>query len=395
MRASDSLRRRGVTLIELLISVAILSIVLTAVTSVVVAVSRQRREATSSVEVRSNGRVALSLIAFDAANAGFRFGAAPFAVRVLQNVTSAHPELADTVNCGGRAGWEVMPGSDVIEFREGLDGVAVGKVPQGVCGPPPMLSCFNGGGVPNPFPSQLDGLDNVVFFSSAVTACAGRLTTSVGGANFTLLDQSLRANAAPTAYPVTGAGQCPAPDMTVTALRQVTRYIVCRPPAFDPNTRPALFRQRWGPTFPLAGSQLEFTSVQESVEDLQVATMLSLASTPGMVSGPTCSGTGLQATCWCGLAGGDCPQYVFDATAAGTLDGSSMLAPRRSAFLARAYRVAITTISPRARGFGDQEVFIRPAVYDHAAGALDQYSGNQRTVTEATFTPQNINLVAP
>jgi prepilin-type N-terminal cleavage/methylation domain-containing protein len=395
--------QRGVTLIELLVSVAVLSIVLTAVMSVVVAIARQRRESTNMVEVRANARVALSMMQFDASNAGFRFGAAPFAVRVLQNVTGGETELADTVDCGGRAGWVVMPGTDVIEFREGRNGVSVGKVPQGNCGTPPLLSCFNGGGLPNPFDSQLDGTSNVVFFSSSVTACAARLNTTVGGGNFTLLTQSLRSNATPgvTYLSVLGPGQCPAPDMTITALGQVTRYLVCRPPVFDQNTRPALFRQRWGPTYPLAGSQIDFVSVQDSVEDLQVATMLGLSTNPGMVTGATCQGTGLSENCWCGLlVAGDCSQYVPDPTAvSGTLNGASTLASERSAFLARSFRVSVTTLSSTTRGFGDQALFVRPAVYNRPVGLVTDYggaySGRHRTVLESTITPQNIVLVNP
>ena len=102
MRTSDA--RRGVTLIELMVSVAIISVILTAVTSVVVSISRQRRDTSSMVDVRTNGRLALSMMQFDAANAGFRFGAPPFAVRVLQNITGAEPELVSANNCGGQAG---------------------------------------------------------------------------------------------------------------------------------------------------------------------------------------------------------------------------------------------------------------------------------------------------
>jgi prepilin-type N-terminal cleavage/methylation domain-containing protein len=387
MRGSNL--RRGFTLIELMVSIAILSIVILAATSVVVAVARQRRESTNQLEVRTNGRIGLAMMQFDAANAGFRFGSPPFAVRVLQNVTSAHPELADATDCGGRPGWAVLPGTDVIEFREGLDGRAVGRTTA-------TSNIFNGGSAPNPWVNNFDGLNQVVFFSSPVKACAARLTSTVDVGNFTLIDQSLRNNAPPTAYPTGGPEQCPAPDMAITALGRVTRYLVCGPPAFQPNLRPALFRQRWGPTYPLAGSLIDFVSVQEGIEDLQVATQLSLATNPGMVSGATCEGAGLQATCWCGLVTGDCAQYVPDPTGTGgTLDGTSTVPARRSAFLARAYRVSLTTIAQRARGFSDQAIFTRPAVFDHAAGVVDQYSNNHRAVVETIFTPQNINMVAP
>lgn len=391
--------RRGVTLIELMVSVAIIAVILAAVTSVVASVTRQRRESSNLIEVRANARVALTMIQFDGTNAGFRFGASPFAVRVLQNATTtAAAELADAANCGGRAGWEIIPGSDVVEFREGADGISVGRVPLGGCNPNGSgigVNCFNAGGSPNPFVNMGDGQNSVVFFSSQATACAARLTGPVSAGTFVRLNQDLRTNATATTYPMTGTGQCPADNMTITALGQVTRYMVCRPPAMpvNPLLRPGLFRQRFGPTFPLMGSQTEYVEVQEGVEDLQVATLLSLATNPGMVTGATCTGAGLGATCWCGLVAGDCAQYDFNPTATGTLDGTSTTAAQRSAFLPRAYRVAVTTLSTRSRGFSDQRLFSRPALFNNAAGAV--LSGDHRTVLETTIIPQNIVMVSP
>ncbi len=379
---------RGMTLIELMISVAILSVILSAVASVVISVTRQRRENSNQVDVSTNARVALSLMKFDAMNAGFRFGAAPFAVRVLQNVTGGEPELADA-NCAGLAGWTVMPETDVIEFREGADGQAPGKIsaPAGT-----FTINFNGGAYPNPFALPTNGLNTFLIFSSPATACAGRLTTDVQTGTVSMFRQSLRQGAGGTSYPSTGPGMCPSGEMTITALGQVTRYMVCRPPAIQRLARPALFRQTYNGQMAMT----DYVRVQDGVEDLQVATLITNAL--GMVSGASCSGAGPGATCWCGVTpGGDCAGFVPDATATGTLDGTSANAANRTAFLPRAFRIAVTTISLQQRGFsGDQAMLRRPASFDHIQGPVDPATGgNQRTVMEMTVIPQNIVTVSP
>lgn len=397
MRTSDA--RRGVTLIELMVSVAIISVILTAVTSVVVSISRQRRETSNMVDVRTNGRLALSMMQFDAANAGFRFGAPPFAVRVLQNVTGAEPELASANNCGGQPGWTVLPGTDVIEFRDGLvSTLAPGKVPtgwagcaSGVCG----AMNINFQAYPNPFEFVGDGNNRVVFFSNATASCAGRLLGPLMSApNVQLLRQDLRTNAPGGTYVSAGTGACPVGDMAVTALGQATRYLVCQPPVNSPLLRPGLFRQ----TFDGTMAQSAYVQVQEAVEDLQVVTILDNRS--GDVSGTGCTGSGLTRTCACGLTAGNCTGYVPDPTASGVLNSAGAVA-ERTAFSQRAYRVAVTTISPRARGYADQMTLVRPALFDHPAGAIDtsptssMSSGNQRVVVESMIIPQNIVMVTP
>lgn len=385
--------RRGVTLIELMVSVAIMSVILTAVTSVVVSISKQRRESSAQVDVRTNGRIALSMIKFDGTNAGFRFGTAPFAVRVLQNVTGAEPELADTIGCGGTvgAGWTVLPGTDVIEFREGLDGLSVGKVPVGVTGCSGSCSInVNGGAYSNPFANSSDGMNSVLFFSNGVTGCAGRLTSTIAGGAITMLRQDLRTNAIAANYATSGAGACPAGDMSVTALGRATRYMICQPPAGNPTLRPGLFRQVFDGTMTAVAGQ--FTRIQDGVEDMQVATIIN--NNGAGVSGLTCSGTGVTATCTCGLLNaGDCGGFVYDPTASGSMLNGAGTLPQRAPFLARAYRVALTTISLRARGEADQLALLRPASFDHLVGTVR--SGDNRAVLETTIIPQNIVMVQP
>ncbi|MDP1917039.1 MAG: prepilin-type N-terminal cleavage/methylation domain-containing protein [Myxococcales bacterium] len=400
MRTSDA--RRGVTLIELMVSVAIISVILTAVTSVVVSISRQRRETSNLVDVRTNGRLALSMMQFDAANAGFRFGAPPFAVRVLQNVTGGEVELTGAAPCGGQAGWTVMPETDVIEFREGLaNSLAPGRVPTGLTGCASGLCSsmsINFGAYPNPFELPGDGLNRVVFFSNATASCAGKLAGALmAGPNVQLLRQDLRTNAPAGTYVTgTGPGACPVGDMAVTALGRATRYLVCQPPANSPLLRPGLFRQVFDGTMtPVAGG---YVQVQEAVEDLQVVTILDNRN--GDVSGTGCTGTGLTRTCACDLTAANCTNYNPDATATGILNSAGTI-PQRTAFSQRAYRVAVTTISPRARGFSDQQTLVRPALFDHPVGAIDTSptsstsSANQRVVVESMIIPQNIVMVTP
>lgn len=395
MRTSDA--RRGVTLIELMVSVAIISVILTAVTSVVVSISRQRRDTSSMVDVRTNGRLALSMMQFDASNAGFRFGAPPFAVRVLQNVTGAEPELVSAANCGGQPGWTVLPGTDVIEFREGLvNTFAPGRVPLTTMGCASGLCAgMNFGAFPNPFQNPTDGANNIVFFSNATASCAGRLLSNITSTpNVQLLKQDLRVSAPGGTYVSAGPGACPVGDMAVTALGRATRYVVCQPPVNSPLLRPGLFRQ----TFDGTMAQTAYVQVQEAVEDLQVVTILDNRS--GDVTGTGCTGAGLTQTCACGLTAGNCTGYVPDPTASGVLNSAGAVA-ERTAFSQRAYRVAVTTISPRARGYSDQMTIVRPALFDHPAGAIDtsptssMSSGNQRVVVESMIIPQNIVMVTP
>jgi hypothetical protein len=125
-----------------------------------------------------------------------------------------------------------------------------------------------------------------------------------------------------------------------------------------------------------------------------------------MVAGPTCTGGGAAARCTCDITiGGDCGNYEPDPTAgSGVLNGASTAVAERSAMLLRAVRVAVTTVSTRARGYGAEfAALTRPASYDHPAGApgtlADQAvvgaDNNQRAIVEATFLPQNIVMVVP
>ncbi len=378
------------TLIELMISMAILSIIMTAVVSVVAAVLRQRRSSGTRVDSMTNARVALSLMQFDAVNAGFRFGSPPLAVRVLQNVTGSESELTDTANCGGSlgTGWAVLPGTDVIEFREGADGLTPGQVPGGVTGCAGTCTiAFNGGAYANPFSSPTLGTGTIVMFSNATTGCAAKLTSNVQTGNLQMLRLSLRANAASANYAQTGAGACPAGGMSVTALGRVTRYMVCGPPTTLVGARPGLFRQTYDGTM----TQTSFVRVQEDVEDLQVSTML--FNNPALVTGSSCIGSGLTAFCWCDQTASDCPEYVRDPA---LLDGSSGTAAERTAMFARAFRVAVTAISSKGKGFNEQQTFFRPALFNRAAGSVvAQTASLERFVLEATFIPQNIVMVAP
>lgn len=408
---------RGFTLLELLVTTAIMSVVLVSVTGVVISLARQRRDSTTAVDTRTNGRLALSLISHDLQNAGFRFAAAPFAVRVLQNVTGVEAELADTVDCGtAGSGWTVMTGTDVIEIREGMGGLAPGKTALGVsgCAGSCTLVLQGSGSFPNPYPNMADGLDGVLIFSSAQASCAARLTTTIGpagGVTLTMLQQDLRTGAPAAAYPQAGAFACPGSNMTVTAVGQVSRYMVCRPPvAAGALARPALFRQRFGNgttwTTHDGASRLvttDFIRIQDAVEDLQVAIMLD--NTSSLVSGPSCTDSGTPAAaCWCNdrVGGGICPQYVADATASGLLSADPAAIPSaRVPYFPRAYRVAITTVADRGRGFGDLANIQRPESFDHAAGPRTwgpppaTLDANLRARYEMAVIPQNIVMVQP
>ncbi|MCA2977422.1 MAG: prepilin-type N-terminal cleavage/methylation domain-containing protein [Myxococcaceae bacterium] len=405
MRAPD--RRRGLTLIELMVSLAVTAIILAAVMSIVVTITRQRRVSSNIVDTRVNGRVALSMMQFDAVNAGYRFGTPALAAWVTQNVTTANITALGLDNCGMAAGsgWQVVPGTDVIEFREGAAGRVPGTVLAGMVGCSSPGACVvplsSTGG--NPFNSTAEGNDSVVIFSNGTTGCAGRLTTSVGDSGnrptVALLAPSLRQNATTSTYPGTGVNACPSQFMSVTALASVTRYFVCRPTATTPTLRPALFRQRLGGTLAVLTPT---ERVQDGVEDVQVAPVLAnFMAGASPVGGSGCTGTGAASRCVCnltpttGCTGYDPIPDVLDP------NGS---AEQRSPMLLRALRVAVTTITTRPRGTAAEgPPAVRPASFDHAAGAVGHIAdqaivgaeNNTRAVVEATFLLQNTTLVTP
>lgn len=397
LRVLDRRSPRGLTLIELMLAMAMTTILLAAASALVLSIMQGRKLNTARLEVKTTSTVAAGQIQYDAANAGFRFASPAFAVRVLQNIAGTEAEIGSlATNCGGMTGWTLQPGTDVLELRRGLDvlpdgGVAV--VPGVLTG----VSCTSAGvcdltvgngAFPNPFVTTAgpDGASNIILFVNSMDSCAAVVSgAGVSSPQFQvqLVKQDLVTNAGNTEYP-----HCPIAGMSVMRLGLRQRYLVCAPPVGDATERPRLYRQ----TLNGANAAVSMDRVQDGVEDLQVSVRLD--NTDGVVSGTGCVGAGPGAFCWCNTGSGTCTGYEPDPTASGTLDWATGSAATKSAYLLRGLRVAITGISTRAAvdspAFAD---LTAPTLYDHDAGTTQ--SANLRNSTQVAMALQNLVMVSP
>lgn len=384
-------------MIELLVAIALASIIFSAATVVVVGVLQSRRLNVSRLEVKTSSAIAASLLEFDGANAGYRFASPAFSVRVLQNVVGTEAELAPataTANCGGQTNWGIMAGTDVVEFRSSpgtLDGGAVPFVPgiatSVMCTGAGLCDVTLGNGAfSNPFSSSTsgDGANEVILFADESNACAaivGSGGVSRAQMQAQLVKQDLQTNAGRTVYP-----NCPTTGMTVMRLGSRRRYMVCVPPSSEPTERPALYRQTID-----ARNNSVFERVQDGIEDLQVAVRVD--NRDGLVSGRGCVGSGPGAYCWCDDSPSPCSGYTSDATASGALDSRSASPAQKTAYLLRGVKIGVTGVSFRAAYDRSNATQVRPALYDHPVGTAQ--SANLRSGTQVTVSLQNLVMVTP
>ena len=375
---------RGLTLIELMAAVAISSVVVAAATGIVVTVSQERRENETTMNVRSNANIALSLIQFEALNAGYRFASPAFATRVLNNVAGTELELSSLVNNCGAVNWNVAPGTDVIEFRSGSPGLVPGTASSVSCLPTGTCTVTLGAGsYSNPWAGTADGANDIALFTNGLTSCAGRvLAPGVAAAQMQvqLVGQDLTTVVGSSAYPT-----CPAAAMTVMRLTSRVRMMICAPPAAQPFARPGLYRQDV-----LAGTAPQL--IQEAIEDLQAIPRVT--NSAGIFAGPNCTAGGF-CTCNDGVSTCSSIGYYSDAIANGNVLDGVGTATQRAPFALRGMQIGITAVSTRnrIRGNANTDTLVRPAVFDHPAGTVT--SGNVRTSEQMGVLFQNIVMVTP
>jgi prepilin-type N-terminal cleavage/methylation domain-containing protein len=382
--------RRGLTLIELMITVAISSVVMLAAVQVVMMVSQSRRENERRLEVKSNAMSALALIDFEARSAGYRFSSPVFATRWLNNVDGTEPELtaagnqiSTTANCG-LADWGIAPGSDTIEFRLGSELVVPGSASPSPVAPSTPTALLIAATL-NPFDGAGQGAGELLLWTTGTASCLGRGGT--GGVVGSSIPVQL-VNQALTAATLSAFPGCAAPSTSYNLMRATrrVRFLICQPPASQPDARPGLFQQ-----VALGGAAFGVPQlVQEGVEDLQLAPVLDNAG-PNPVTGTGCT----AGRCVCNNSPGTtsaCAEYDVNAS---IVDGSAANASRVAPFRLRAYDVAVTGISMRSRvGRGSNAVlerFVRPALFDHAAGTA--LSGDLRTVERRVMALINLGVM--
>lgn len=377
MRASE----RGLTLIELIVTIAVASVVILAATQAVMVVTQAKRTNERRLEVFEASGTALSLIQFDAQNAGFRFASPVFSVRVINDVQGNEPELApvtSTANCGG-AGWGIAKHSDTIEFRYGLDDLVPGVDSPMTCAGGNCTVTLGGGGARNPFHDPgPDGAGSIVLLANPNASCLGRVTSNVTSSTMTMQLLGLDLSPATEAsFPGCANG-----SFTVMRAARRVRYMICEPPAALTTERPGLYRQEAIDPGGFGTPVL----VQEGIEDLQLA--LRYENHDALLTGTGCVNT----VCTCNRAAGDCVGLDLNLP----IVDSAMAAPpdQKVPFRLRGIDVGVTALSTRNQGrSGALEQFVRPALFDRAVGTTR--TADLRHTRQTTLSLVNLVMVNP
>jgi type II secretory pathway pseudopilin PulG len=341
------------TLIEMMIVVALTSIIMMAAVATFSLMLNQRRRAERILEVTNAITIATSRLQFDLANAGFRFPAGAFAVRIINNVDTSTAlksnigDITTTQNCGAST-FGLVPGTDVIEISIGDD--AATSVPTSF--PTSTGNTFSF------FVSSWNllppAIGQVVLVTNAAgDACIGEVTNvSSGTVTAQYLTPDMTATASTGTYP-----NCPGLMMNAYRLGHRVRYMVCHDPA-NPTWPPGLYVQR-------AGNNGKFDGmpelVQDGIEDFQIAPWyLNVGSA---LSGAGCSTTGGVSHCVCNDAAGACSGTDPHGVMVG--DDSRVIDRNSYRQWVRGLRVGITARGLRATDPTSTQ-YVRPALFDHA-----------------------------
>lgn len=388
---------RGLTLIELMVTIAVSSVIMTAAVSLLVSMSQVKREGERLLEVTSAGSIALAQIEFDLANTGYRFPIPAFGLRIWNNVDAATsidtaPAITVNANCGG-PGLGLLPGTDVLEVARGFSeqppGTVLG-VTYGPSGGPPAVGAnqvrFNLLTPGFPFNGVEAGSNTVLMASDpAGNACLLKVAAPVDYLGPTVvadyLTQDYTFDPDPANHYVSPTGiRCPRNGDHVYRLSgQIarTRYMICYDP-LNPEVRPALYRQ-----LSVAGTEVFGVPqlMQEGVEDLQVAPRYQERIAGGLGAPAGSCTTGAPISCTCDYTSGACT---------GLNPVPPVLNANSPVNWLRSITLGLVSISTRQARDGQSRNFLRPALADHPAGAVPD--GNKRIVKQRTIALSNFGV---
>jgi prepilin-type N-terminal cleavage/methylation domain-containing protein len=370
-------RRRGMTLLELMIAAAMASIVVAAAVSTSIVIATRQRRSETVVEAVTASVLGSSVMEFTLANAGYRWPSAAYGVRVLNNVTSTTSLssgsnfITTTAFCNGST-VGLVPGSDVVEIAMGLAAIGPGRI-QGnpvLAGTTATVNVFTSLNYSPPFlPGDWVGSAGVgsvlLFAGSDGLACAGRVTAMdlASGSQVTvdMLDRLLN--------PLTATGytaNCPAAGMSIFRLGRRVRYMVCGATGATPAER-GLYQQEAG----VNGVWTTPRLVQDGVEDLQISGRYlnpggRMASTG---SGTSCTGLGGATLCSCDdAATSSCTLTTADLEPLTSIETRTTATSISRIALLRGMTVELASVSARQRG-GTTPDSYREASLDHAKAA--------------------------
>lgn len=406
---------RGLTLIELLIVMAIASLVLAAAVGLFVSMASRQRTSERVVETHNAVLVGVARIQMDANNAGYRFPVPAYAVRHINNVdsTTVLPSMTSPAsptpgaapisvtgngNCGA-AGMGLIAGTDVLELSQGLALSSPGRVAPAVTVVSGQFSLAldNSSVFSSPFlnaevgttaGSAPPGVNSILLFAGpAVSPCLARVTDVFFAGNAQVQGRLINRDYADLATAALPAN-CPAAGMNVYRLGQRTRYMVCGT-AGTPNS--------YGLYIQVSDSTGSWTTppqlLQPSIEDFQVSGRY-LNNGGVMGTGGSCSGSGIDDMCFCddaspsptcSLSGNDIEPDL--STVAGGLTNSSRVS------LIRGFRAQLTGIGSLTATINNavSPEHRRPDSFDHAGMATpDNY---YRKLIQFAVTLDNLKVV--
>ncbi len=313
MRADK--RKRGLSLIEVMTSLAVASLLMVAATAIFTVIIRQRREAERLIDVESSGVITLAQLKTELGNAGYRWPAPLFAVRVfndpptLDSGGNLMQQITTSTGCG--AGGR-RPGTDVVELVIGHAGFVPGDTQGITAGAAPgtdyrvVLTQFGSGptaAVP-PFLMSENATGNgvVLFAMDNGESCIGRVTGGPSGStniNVTMLDRNYNdVMDKTTTYPNCLVGSTP--KARVYRLGSRIRYMICNDDVA--GTRSSLYRQQADAEPAGFGYGTPPVMVQPGVEDLQISSRLYARGSPLTGTGNDCAPAptpGSEAFCFC------------------------------------------------------------------------------------------------
>lgn len=403
--------RRGMTLIELMVTAVVASVVVSAAVAVLVSMSQQTRASERRLEAVNSAMLATAIIQSDLTNAGYRFPSAAFGMRHYNNVDAATvlsgpAPISTGGNCSG-PGIGLVPGTDVVEVAQGFEVVGPGRAEGLILGAWPEFEiALNTLGLP--FETAEfggAGVGSIVLLAGPdQRACYGRvlqMDSTRPSIRIELIDRNLARVTNPVAFPAT----CPIPGgmggTRVYRLQRFVRYMVCGPVG-QPNLF-ALYRQESDRN----GNFGVPAIIQEGVEDLQVSVGYSdpnsLISATG--SGASCVGTGGSRICYCddvvGAKSCTIPPTDQEPALGTSLTIDTVSDPALGVMVSRARggRIIVTGIGQRpahdmSTGTATMsDELRRPAALDHPAMPVASKDGFLRTQQLSAFYLHNFEVM--
>lgn len=366
------LRSRGYTLVELMVALAIISVVMAGVSAVLIKQTQSSAVQTSQRDLEESARLALLELASAVRMAGY--GIDPPAAFDFARYACTTPGTASTCNGGGRDRTDA-PDELVVAHRDPL----FSRLGTGLTGTGPFTLTINA-----PLKQAIDAnrvVELVCFGGDAVEYLAVGAAANAGDSQLTL-----RQLTAADGYFPTGISNNPCFASAPVVLIERTRYYV----ANDTDGVPALFRDR-GRAVPellyrgIEDLQVTYDILQPNPPSAFAAGGATPAAAPGCLDPVSGANTWSFGACP-GVAGGPA-----NTLADGTVpDWRNVIYDSSSRYLGLSMNIAnvnVTVVARATRESADGTGDAVPAIANRPARARDKF---RRAVMSISESPMNL-----